>query len=241
MLTSTQGSEKVNKNKRRTSKLLTISICLLIVMFFSYSFYKTYSIKNEIKNIEIDYIINKQDEIINDSLDEKQKDIISDSEIKEKEAKTPISNSLNETKNTKKDVNIKKKNTSNKSNSSSEKQVPNSNKEQNENKVETTIIENKKETPAVEQKKQKGDEKSIEIVIETPDEESFKNDSAYINLMKQIFSTFNECDKKGDEVRIGDMDNILSSSCEAVYYKGTEIGWKLKIKSVDGTFKYYKK
>lgn len=84
-------------------------------------------------------------------------------------------------------------------------------------------------------------EQSGEITFETPEVSSFENDSAYINLMKQIFATYEECDIKGREIRLSDMINISSTRCESVNYKGTEVGWRLKVRYTDGTWKEYKK
>lgn len=253
MLTSSQGSDKVEKNKNIISRLLTILFCLLITLILSYTFYNKYAIKSDVSNVKIDDQNNKQEEII-EIVNDKQDDLVSDSEVKEeiKPSDTPISNSLNETKTTKKDVDTKKNNTTNKSNnsnktntsksnSSSEKQVSIVKEEQKETKVETTTNDDKKEILVIKQEEKKEESKSVEITIETPSKSSFENDSAYINLMKQIFSTFEECDNKGREIRLSDMVNISATRCESVNYKGTEVGWRLKIRYTDGTWKEYKK
>lgn len=253
MLTSSQGSDKVEKNKRVISKLLTISLCLLIVVIMSYSFYKKYAIKNDISHIKMDDTNNKQEEIVSDLIDDNKNDLISEPEIKEKvkNTDTPISNSLNNNttktsdnskkKNRNNNLNSSNKTNTNNSNSSSEKQTSIVKEEHKETEVEKNSDDDKKETPIVKQEEQKEDSKSVEITIETPSKSSFENDSAYINLMKQIFSTFEECDNKGREVRLSDMVNISSSRCESVNYKGTEVGWRLKIRYADGTWKEYKK
>ena len=248
MLTFSQGSGKVDKNKRITFKLLTMLLCLVFVIIFSYSFYEKYTIKNDVSNINVKENDNPKEEVVIDLDDEKQDDLIIESEIKAevKSSDPSISNSTNnkttktsdnnKTKNTNNNSsNISNKSSTNNSISSNEKQV--SEVKEIETKVETVTNDDKKENVNIKQEEQK----SVEITFETPDKSSFENDSAYINLMKQIFSTFEDCDKKGEEVRLSDMINISSSRCESVNYKGTEVGWRLKIRYTDGTWKEYKK
>lgn len=248
------------------SKLLTILLTLVVSLSLSYYLYRKLAfISNEvfdpINNNDIDET--KKDEIDFNNLENNIiEDNSSDSANVEEEITSPNDNPIsnlikdnNKTTNSNKNSN-KQNNSSNKNNVSSSSSSSSNNTKQNDstknNELPKEVVKedtSSNQTATTDDKKENTEtpkentttEKSIEIVYEVPDKLSLKNDPEYIRLMKSLFETFKECDAKGDEVRISDMDNILTSTCEAFYYKGTEIGWKLRINYVDGTSKYYKK
>ena len=256
----------MEKNKY-VFKLLTFILTLIVSLSLSYFLYRKFSLQNDktdIPIIENNDIENVTEEENNSSIldDNKIDDNVSDSTIEDEIITSPNDNPIsnlikdnNKTTNSNKNSN-KQNNSSNKNNVSSSSSSSSNNKKQNDSTKndelpkevvkedtssnQTATTDDKKENTET-TKENTTTEKSIEIIYEVPDISSLKNDPEYIRLMKSLFETFKECDAKGDEVRISDMDNILTSTCEAFYYKGAEIGWKLRINYVDGTSKYYKK
>ncbi len=232
--------------KKRILFTILLIIILLSSVFVGYFLSKRISTKKVENTLEIESnIINKnyEDELSEESKSKieennvvsEQKNEVNDIETIKEQSK-PSNSSASKTATT--------KNSNTKKNESTNSKVVENNKAIQESKKEEISSSSKTEEVKEENKKLNENtptEKSIEIVYEVPDKSSLKNDPEYIRLMKNLFETFKECDAKGDEVRISDMDNILTSTCEAVYYKGAEIGWKLRIKYVDGTYKYYKK
>lgn len=96
----------------------------------------------------------------------------------------------------------------------------------------------KQETPKPAEEK-KEEEKTKEVVIEVPDSKSYKNDSAFIKLQKELFRTFKECNDAGEKEWRKDPDNVSNIYCEAEYYKGAEAGIRLYIVYNDKTWKKY--
>ena len=79
------------------------------------------------------------------------------------------------------------------------------------------------------------------IVIEEPKETDYKNDPEYIKMKKELFSSKDECLKKGIDLSFSDSENIASTMCTSESYKGKEVGFRLYIRYKDGTYKEYKK
>ena len=93
-----------------------------------------------------------------------------------------------------------------------------------------------------EEKEEKGTtSKSVEVIIETPEETSIEKDPTYIRMKKELFSSSSECNNKGMEINLKDMENIASTMCSSESYKGVEVGFRLYIRYKDGTYKEYKK
>ena len=111
------------------------------------------------------------------------------------------------------------------------------------NKTETSpkseVKEEKKEE--VQPKTKEETSKTIEIVIEEPKEADYKNDPEYIKMKKELFSSKDECLKKGIDLSFSDTENIASTMCTSESYKGKEVGFRLYIRYKDGTYKEYKK
>ena len=101
------------------------------------------------------------------------------------------------------------------------------------------VKEEKKEE--VQPKTKEETSKTIEIVIEEPKEADYKNDPEYIKMKKELFSSKDECLKKGIDLSFSDSENIASTMCTSESYKGKEVGFKLYIRYKDGTYKEYKK
>ena len=116
------------------------------------------------------------------------------------------------------------------------------------NKTETSPKSEVKEEKAKEEKKEEVQpktkeetSKTIEIVIEEPKEADYKNDPEYIKMKKELFSSKDECLKKGIDLSFSDSENIASTMCTSESYKGKEVGFRLYIRYKDGTYKEYKK
>ena len=111
------------------------------------------------------------------------------------------------------------------------------------NKTETSpkseVKEEKKEE--VQPKTKEETSKTIEIVIEEPKEADYKNDPEYIKMKRELFSSKDECLKKGIDLSFSDSENIASTMCTSESYKGKEVGFRLYIRYKDGTYKEYKK
>lgn len=79
--------------------------------------------------------------------------------------------------------------------------------------------------------------KVYEIVIPEPEV-----DEEYIKVQEYVdykVDEYNLCYSKSIEVGISDTKNIDYTSCEHITYKGTLVGYKIKIFYVDGTSGYY--
>ena len=111
------------------------------------------------------------------------------------------------------------------------------------NKTDTSpkseVKEEKKEE--VQSKTKEETSKTIEIVIEEPKESDYKNDPEYIKMKRELFSSKDECLKKGIDLSFSDSENIASTMCTSESYKGKEVGFRLYIRYKDGTYKEYKK
>ena len=111
------------------------------------------------------------------------------------------------------------------------------------NKTDTSpkseVKEEKKEE--VQPKTKEETSKTIQIVIEEPKEVDYKNDPEYIKMKKELFSSKDECLKKGIDLSFSDSENIASTMCTSESYKGKEVGFRLYIRYKDGTYKEYKK
>ncbi len=145
--------------------------------------------------------------------------------------------------NNKKNDNSSSSNTVRKPNNSKIKE----NIKKEELKEEIPVINNEQEqsTQIVDKREEKEEEgktsKSVEVVIEIPDETSIENDPTYIRMKKELYSSISECNNKGMEINLKDMENIASTMCASESYKGVEIGFRLYIRYNDGTYKEYKK
>ena len=82
---------------------------------------------------------------------------------------------------------------------------------------------------------------SVQVIKEEPKKTSIEEDPIYIRMKKELFSSISECNNKGMEVNLKDMDNIASTMCSSESYKGVEVGFRLYIRYNDGTYKEYKK
>lgn len=79
--------------------------------------------------------------------------------------------------------------------------------------------------------------KIYEIVIPEPEV-----DEEYIKVQEYVdykADEYNLCNSKSIEVGVSDTKNIDYTSCEHITYKGTLVGYKIKIFYVDGTSGYY--
>ena len=131
---------------------------------------------------------------------------------------------------------VKKNNSKVKNNQTTEvkkEEIPTNNKIENDS---DQIVQKSKE------KEVKGTtSKSVEVIIETPEETSIEKDPTYIRMKKELFSSSSECNNKGMEINLKDMENIASTMCSSESYKGVEVGFRLYIRYKDGTYKEYKK
>ena len=131
---------------------------------------------------------------------------------------------------------VKKNNSKVKNNQTPEvkkEEIPTNNKIENDSEK---IVQKSKE------KEEKGTtSKSVEVIIETPEETSIEKDPTYIRMKKELFSSSSECNNKGMEINLKEMENIASTMCSSESYKGVEVGFRLYIRYKDGTYKEYKK
>ena len=141
-------------------------------------------------------------------------------------------------KDSKKSNNASSHNTIKRTNNSKVKEIKPSSSSQNNNKENSTkAIEEEDNNEVI--KKKDDTTKTKEVVVEIPDANTYKNDPAFIKLQKELFKTFKECNEVGENEWRRDSDNILSSYCEAEYYKGVEAGIRLYIIYNDKTRKKY--
>ena len=236
------------KKKTRVISAILIPIFVIVIFIVIYSKDFYYNESN------IDRVIEK--EIVNDIKDDLS---IEDNSVEDKGELSTTENVDNNVSNTPKSIEEKKENHQNsqttKSNTKNKTTTNNSKKSNNtqttnkhgnaiqvketpeEKKVEETKEDEKKETPVVKQEEQK----SVEITIETPEESSLEKDPTYIKMKKELFSSSSECNNRGMEINLKDMENIASTMCSSESYKGVEVGFRLYIRYKDGTYKEYKK
>ena len=100
----------------------------------------------------------------------------------------------------------------------------------------TQVVSKSNEKEEKEQTSESG-----QIINEEPEDTSIENDPIYIRMKKELFSSITECNNKGMEVNLSDMENIASTMCSSESYKGVEVGFRLYIRYNDGTYKEYKK
>ena len=220
--------------------MITISLILFIITGYLYSITEK---KNDLKtNIVI--------EEYKEELENFEETIISDIETnseKKEENKENVS-SLKTNVVEKKVDSKKSSSTKNNTKTATPKVVKDTKKDNNitsesSNKTETfpksEVKEEKKEE--VQPKTKEETSKTIEIVIEEPKEADYKNDPEYIKMKKELFSSKDECLKKGIDLNFSDSENIASTMCTSESYKGNEVGFRLYIRYKDGTYKEYKK
>ena len=237
--------------KKKTRVILAILIPIFVIVIFIVIYSKDFYYNES----NIDRVIEK--EIVNDIKDDLS---IEDNSVEDKGELSTTENVDNKVSNTPKSIEKEKKenhqnsqttksNTKNKTTTNNSKKSNNTqttNKHGNaiqvketpeEKKVEETKEDEKKETPVVKQEEQK----SVEITIETPEESSLEKDPTYIKMKKELFSSSSECNNRGMEINLKDMENIASTMCSSESYKGVEVGFRLYIRYKDGTYKEYKK
>ena len=134
--------------------------------------------------------------------------------------------------------NVSNKNNKKNDNTRSSNTVKNDNSKVQENKTVATSQPEIKEEQKEEKEKTS---ESVQVVKEEPKETSIEEDPIYIRMKKELFSSISECNNKGMEVNLKDMDNIASTMCSSESYKGVEVGFRLYIRYNDGTYKEYKK
>ncbi len=133
---------------------------------------------------------------------------------------------------------VSNKNNKKNDNTRSTNTVKKNNSKVKENKTVATSQPEIKEEQKEEKEKTS---ESVQVVKEEPKETSIEEDPIYIRMKKELFSSISECNNKGMEVNLKDMDNIASTMCSSESYKGVEVGFRLYIRYNDGTYKEYKK
>ena len=133
---------------------------------------------------------------------------------------------------------VSNKNNKKNDNTRSTNTVKKNNSKVKENKTVATSQQEIKEEQKEEKEKTS---ESVQVVNEEPKETSIEEDPIYIRMKKELFSSISECNNKGMEVNLKDMDNIASTMCSSESYKGVEVGFRLYIRYNDGTYKEYKK
>ena len=227
------------------NKRIIISLFIIFIISLNFMFYIHFSKGN----IEEKTMSNEQPtEIIileeNNEMEEiKDETISNDVESSESIISNDSSRDIVLAENNKKNDNSSSTNTIKKSNNSKVKEK----KQKETSKEEIPVINEEKEqsTQIVDKTKEKEEEgetsKSVEVVIEIPDETSIENDPTYIRMKKELYSSISECNNKGMELNLKDMKNIASTMCSSESYKGVEVGFRLYIRYNDGTYKEYKK
>lgn len=220
--------------------MITISLILFIITGYLYFIMEK---KNDLKtNIVI--------EESKEELENFEETIISDTETNSEKIEENKENvSSQKTNVVEKKVDSKKSSsTKNNTKTATPKVIKDTKKDNNttlesSNKTETSpkseVKEEKKEE--VQPKTKEETSKTIEIVIEEPKEADYKNDPEYIKMKKELFSSKDECLKKGIDLSFSDSENIASTMCTSESYKGKEVGFRLYIRYKDGTYKEYKK
>ena len=220
--------------------MITISLIL-----FSITGY-LYSITEKKTDLRTNIVIEESKE----ELEKFEETIISDTEASSEKMEEKKENvSIPKTNVVEKKVDSKKSSsTKNNTKTATPKVVKDTKKDNNttlesSNKTETSpkseVKEEKKEE--VQSKTKEETSKTIEIVIEEPKEADYKNDPEYIKMKRELFSSKDECLKKGIDLSFSDSENIASTMCTSESYKGKEVGFRLYIRYKDGTYKEYKK
>lgn len=220
--------------------MITISLILFIITGY------LYSITEKKTNLKTNIVIEESKE----ELENFEETIISDTEINSEKIEENKENvSSPKTNVMEKKVDSKKSSsTKNNTKTATPKVIKDTKKDNNttlesSNKTETSpkseVKEEKKEE--VQPKTKEETSKTIEIVIKEPKEADYKNDPEYIKMKKELFSSKDECLKKGIDLSFSDSENIASTMCTSESYKGKEVGFRLYIRYKDGTYKEYKK
>lgn len=220
--------------------MITISLILFIITGY------LYSITEKKTDLRTNIVIEESKE----ELEKFEETIISDTEASSEKMEEKKENvSIPKTNVVEKKVDSKKSSsTKNNTKTATPKVVKDTKKNNNttldsSNKTETSpkseVKEEKKEE--VQPKTKEETSKTIEIVIEEPKEADYKNDPEYIKMKKELFSSKDECLKKGIDLSFSDSENIASTMCTSESYKGKEVGFRLYIRYKDGTYKEYKK
>ena len=210
--------------------IISLSIIILISVFIMCYFMFFNKKDNEIKKVEESNTIIESVEVI-EEMEEIQNDI--KTEIVE-DNENIIDSSSND--NIVSNKNNKKSNTT----SSSNVAVKNNNSKVKEEKKNEVTSDVKEEVIPKEEKEEKTSE-LVNDVKEEPKETSIEDDPIYIRMKKELFSSISECNNKGMELNLQDMENIASTMCSSESYKGVEVGFRLYIRYNDGTYKEYKK
>jgi len=210
--------------------IISLSIIILISVFIMCYFMFFNKKDNGIKKVEESNTIIESVEVI-EEMEEIQNDIkteiVEDNEI-------IIDSSSNDNMVPNKDN--KKSNTT----SSSNVAVKNNNSKVKEEKKNEVTSDVKEEVIPKEEKEEKTSE-LVNDVKEEPKETSIEDDPIYIRMKKELFSSISECNNKGMELNLQDMENIASTMCSSESYNGVEVGFRLYIRYNDGTYKEYKK
>ncbi len=220
--------------------MITISLILFIITGY------LYSITEKKTDLKTNIVIEESKE----ELENFEETIISDTETNSEKIEENKENvSSQKTNVVEKKVDSKKSSsTKNNTKTATPKVIKDTKKDNNttlesSNKTETSpkseVKEEKKEE--VQPKTKEETSKTIEIVIEEPKEADYKNDPEYIKMKKELFSSKDECLKKGIDLSFSDTENIASTMCTSESYKGKEVGFRLYIRYKDGTYKEYKK
>lgn len=220
--------------------MITISLILFIITGY------LYSITEKKTDLKTNIVIEESKE----ELENFEETIISDTETNSEKIEENKENvSSPKTNVVEKKVDSKKSSsTKNNTKTATPKVVKDTKKNNNtnlesSNKTETSpkseVKEEKKEE--VQPKTKEETSKTIEIVIKEPKEADYKNDPEYIKMKKELFSSKDECLKKGIDLSFSDSENIASTMCTSESYKGKEVGFRLYIRYKDGTYKEYKK
>ena len=226
------------------NKRIIISLFVAFIISLNFMLYNHFSNRNNksiMNNEQSSNTLNMEEN--NNEMEESENETVSNIVESDKSVSTNTYNgNVVSDKNNKKNDNTSSSNRVKKNNSKVE-----SNKEQAIKKEEIPDNSKKEETSTQpvsksEEKEEKGDtSKSVEVVIETAEETNLEKDPTYIRMKKELFSSSSECNNKGMELNLKDMENIASTMCSSESYKGVEVGFRLYIRYKDGTYKEYKK
>lgn len=229
--------------KKKVLFTILLIIILLISVYIGYIMSKKISTKKVDKKFEIIIKESNKNELTDEIIEKiEEKNVVL--EQKSEEKTTEVIKANPEVSNSSASKSNSMKSSKNKQNKSSTSKVKENIKTVQESKSEGTKTENyssNDEETKIEVNKPKEDNKIIEIVVEEPKESDYKNDPEYIKMKKELFSSKNECLKKGIDLNFSDSENIASTMCTSESYKGNEVGFRLYIRYKDGTYKEYKK
>ena len=226
------------------NKRIIISLFIIFIISLNFMFYIHFSKGNiEEKTMSNEQITETVVLEENNEMEEiKDEAISNDVESSESIINNDSSRNIVPVENNKKNDNtsssnrVKKNNSKVKNNQTPEvkkEEIPTNNKIENDSEK---IVQKSKE------KEEKGTtSKSVEVIIETPEETSIEKDPTYIRMKKELFSSSSECNNKGMEINLKEMENIASTMCSSESYKGVEVGFRLYIRYKNGTYKEYKK